>query len=110
MSWPNIIFSEEEKIKFQKMALELEQQMAVDSKDYEDVKRFSMYPPLVEAISRAKEKKIIQPFSVPNTNYWFFETNLQYWTRTAGAQVLAKFLLAIEGFPYEETNNENNQK
>ena len=101
MSWPDIAFTEEDKINFQKMALELERRMAIDSKNFKDLERFSQYPPLIEAIRLAKEKKIDKPFNVPNTNYWFFETNLQEWTRSVGAGVLAKFLLAIEGFPYE---------
>lgn len=112
MSWPDIVFSEEEKIKFQRMALELEKRMAADSNKYKDLERFSEYPPLVEAIKLAKEKKISTPHTVPNTSYWYFETNLQDWIRAEGAGMLSTFLSAIEGFPYEykdgDDQNERN--
>lgn len=109
MNWPNITFSEIEKINFQRMALELEQRMAVDSKKYKDLERFSQYPPLVEAIRLAKEKKINSPLVVPNTNYWYFETDLQDWIRAEGTGMLSGFLLAIKGFPYEETKGDDQQ-
>ena len=91
------------------MAFALEDRLAVDSEKFKDLARFSQYPPLIEAIKLAKEKKINTPLTVPNTNYWFFETNLQDWIRTEETGVLAKFLLAIEGFPYEEMKDDNQQ-
>lgn len=109
MSTP-IVFSEEDKTKFQKMALGLEQRMAVDGKKYEDLERFSQYPPFVEALRLAKEKKINTPHTVPNTSYWYFETNLQNWIRAEGTGMLSTFLSAIEGFPYEETEGGDHQK
>lgn len=107
MNWPNIVFSEKEKQKFQEMAVTLELKLATDSKNFKDLERFSEYPPLVEAIRLAKEKKIDTPFVVPNTNYWFFETEISDWMRWEGTGILSKFLLAIEGFPYEEIKDDD---
>jgi hypothetical protein len=105
MSWPDIVFSEEDKIQFQKIAFALERRIAADSKVYEDLERFSQYPPFAEALRLAKEKKIDKPLEVPNTNYWNFETNLQEWSRFEGTGILSKFLLAINGFPYEKLDD-----
>ena len=98
MSWPDIQFSSEEKVKFQKMAIELELRIDADSMRYKDLERFSQYPPFVEALRLAKEKKLDAPFIVPNTNYWYFETDLQDWMRAEGTGMLSRFLSAIEGW------------
>ena len=41
-------------------------------------------------------------------NYWFFETNLQEWTYPGieAGDLLGKFLLAIEGFPYGKLDDD----
>ncbi len=41
MNWPDIKFNDEEKIKFQKMAFELEQKISIDSIKYEGLAAFS---------------------------------------------------------------------
>ena len=105
MSYPDIVFTEEEKADFQKMALELEWRITIDSKRYKDLERFSQYPPFIEAISLAKEGKIDRPFVVPNTNYWYFETNLQDWIQAEGTGMLSKFLSAIEGWSHQKAKN-----
>ena len=101
MSWPDIVFSEAEKEKFKRMAEALERRIAVDSKSYKDLERFSQYPPFVEAIKLANEKKIHKPLIVANTNYWYFETDLPDWMRAEGTGMLSEFLSAIEGFPHK---------
>lgn len=107
MSWPDIVFSEEDKIQFQKIAFALERRIAADRNKFEDLERFSQYPPFVEALRLAKEKQIDKPLEVPNTNYWFFETNLQEWSNLGNETggLLGKFLLAIKGFPYEKLDD-----
>lgn len=57
MSWPDIVFSEAEKLKFKRMAEELENALEIESKSVKELSAFVQYPPLVEAIQRAKEKK-----------------------------------------------------
>lgn len=108
MSWPDIVFSEEDKDQFQKIAFALERRIAADIKKYKDLERFSQYPPFVEALRLAKEKKIDKPLEVQNMNYWFFETNLQEWTYPGieAGDLLGKFLLAIEGFPYGKLDDD----
>jgi hypothetical protein len=91
------------------MAVKLEQRIAADSKRFKDLERFAQYPPFVDAIRLAKEKKINKPFIVPNTNYWYFETDLQDWIRHEGTGMLSGFLLAIKGFPYEEMKEDEQQ-
>ncbi|MEJ7137490.1 hypothetical protein [Amphibiibacter pelophylacis] len=102
MSWPNIIFTENEKVKLQEMAIKLEQRIFADLTKYKDLDRFSEYPPFVAALRLAKKKEISKPLPIPNTNYWYFETNLSDWMRAEGTGLLSKFLSAVEGFPYEE--------
>lgn len=109
MSWPDIVFSEEEKLKFQKMAVDLEEKIATDCIKFKSLDCFAKYPPFVEAIKLAKEKKINSPLIVPNTNYWYFETDLSDWMRAEGTGMLSGFLLAIKGFPYEEIKNDDVQ-
>jgi len=109
MSWPNIVFSDEEKQKFKEMAVALELRLDADSKNFKDLERFFEYPPLVEAIKLAKEKKINTPFVVPNMNYWYFETEISDWIRHEGTGMLSGFLLAIKGFPYEERKDDDLQ-
>lgn len=101
MSWPDIIFSEADKVNFQRMALELEKKIEVDAKSFKDLDGFSKYPPFMEALRLAKEKRIDRPLVIPNTNYWYCETNLQSWMQEEGTGLLSRFLSAIEGFPYE---------
>ena len=109
MSRPDKVLSEEEKTKFMEMASKLEQRIAADSKQFKELERFSQYQPFVEAIRLAKEKKITKPLIVPNTSYWYFETDLQGWMRHEGTGMLSSFLLAIKGFPYEEMRVDNQQ-
>lgn len=106
MSWPDIVFSEEDKNQFQKIACSLERRIAADSNKFKDLERFSLYPPFVEALRLAKEKQIDKPLEVPNMNYWDFETNLQEWCRFEGTGMLSKFLLAIGGFPYDKMGDD----
>ena len=108
MSWPDIVFNEDDKNQFQIIALALERRIAADRNKFKDLERFSQYPPFVEAVRLAKEKKIDKPMEVPNTNYWFFETNLQEWSNLGNETggLLGKFLLAIEGFPYDKMGDD----
>lgn len=106
MSWPDIAFSEEDKNQFQKIALALEQRIAADRDKFEDLKRFSEYPPFVEALRLAKAKQIDKPLEVPNMNYWYFETNLQEWSRFEGTGILGNFMQAIKGFPYDKIDDD----
>ena len=104
MSWPDIVFSEEEKIQLQKIAFALERQIAADRDNFKDLEKFAQYPPFEEALRLAKEMQIDKPMGIPNMNYWFCETNLQEWTYPGiqNFDLLGKFLLAIGGFPYDK--------
>lgn len=102
MSWPDIVFSEEDKIQLQKIAFALERQIAADKDEFKDLEKFAQYPPFDEALRLAKEKRIDKPLTVPNMNYWDFETNLQEWCRFEGTGILSRFLLAIGGFSYSK--------
>jgi hypothetical protein len=106
MSWPDIVFSEDDKKQFQKIAHALERRIAADSKNYKDLERFSQYPPFVEALRLARERKIEKPHVVPNMQYWYFETNLQEWSRFEGTGLLGNFMQAIKGFPYDKMDVE----
>lgn len=108
MSWPDIVFSEEDKNQFQKIAFALERRIAADRSKFKDLERFSQYPPFVEALRLAKEKQIDKPLEVANMNYWFCETNLQEWTYPGieTGDLLGKFLLAISGFPYKKMDDD----
>ncbi|ALT79059.1 hypothetical protein [Paucibacter sp. KCTC 42545] len=106
MSWPDIVFSEEDKNQFQMIAFALERRIAADSNKFKDLGIFSQYPPFVDALRLAKEKKIDKPFVVPNMNYWYFETNLQEWSNLEGLELLSKFMLAIKGFPYNKIDED----
>ncbi|WP_090139246.1 hypothetical protein [Limnohabitans sp. DM1] len=106
MSWPDIVFCEEDKNQFQKIAFALERRIAADRNKFKDLDRFSQYPPFADALRLAKEKQIDKPLEVPNMNYWDFETNLQEWSRFEGTGLLSKFLLAINGFPYNVMEND----
>lgn len=106
MSWPDVVFSEEDKIQFQKIAFALERRIAADSNKFKDLERFSQYPPFVEALRLAKEKKIDKPLEVPNMNHWYFESNLRDWSNLEGLDLLSKFMLAIKGFPYDKMGDD----
>lgn len=105
MSWSDIVFTENDKVKFQAMALDLERRMLIDGPRYKDLQRLSQYPPFTEAIRLAKEKKITSPLAVPNTSYWYFETDIQEWIRAEGTGMLSRFLSAIEGWPCDGIEN-----
>jgi len=106
MSWPDIVFSEEDKNQFQVIAFALERRIASDRNKFKDLEKFSQYPPFVEALRLAKEKKIDKPMEVSNMQHWYFETNLQEWCRFEGTGMLSKFMLAIEGFPYDKMGDD----
>jgi hypothetical protein len=106
MSWPDIVFSEEDKNQFQMIAFALERRIAADSNKFKDLEKFSQYPPFVEALRLAKEKKIDKPMEVPNMQYWYFETNLQEWSRFEGTGILGNFMQAIKGFPYDKMGDD----
>lgn len=91
------------------MALDLEQRMVIDYKKYKDLERFSQHPPFAEAIRLAKENKITGPLIVPNTKYWYLETNLQDWIQEEGTGMLSRFLSVIEGWPIEEVKADDQQ-
>jgi hypothetical protein len=104
MSWPDVTFTQHEKEKFKQMAEVLEKRIAADSGAYEDLARFAEYQPFAEALALAKKKEISKPMVIPNTNYWYFETDLPKWMKDEGTGLLSGFLLAIKGFPYDEAH------
>ncbi|MBK9447782.1 MAG: hypothetical protein QG616_227 [Pseudomonadota bacterium] len=112
MSQPNIVFSEAEKLKFMRMAEELENALEIERKSVKELSAFIQYRPLVEAIQRAKEKKINSPYELPNMNYWYFESDLGAWfhfSKSKARYALSDFMRAISGFPYEEPSGDSQQ-
>jgi len=80
-------------------ALALEEQLSVDAPSSLDIAAFAKYPPLVNAILRAKAMQIEQPEEIPGMRYWLFETDL------AGPQkyrklgeLEARFSLLLKGW------------
>ncbi len=108
MNYPNIVFSESEKLKFKQMAEELEECLKIERKSFKGLEEFSRYPPLLEAIKLAKELKINSPFTLPNMGHWMFESLAAEWyhSNSKGSELVSKFSLAIEGLPYEENESD----
>ena len=106
MSWPDIVFSDEYKVKLKNMAELLEDALEKESNSFDELAVFAKYPPLVEAIKLAKEKKINSPLDLPNMNYWMCESPVSEWFYTGAgcSNLVSRFSLAISGFPYEEPN------
>ena len=65
-----------DKERLKQLAIELEQQLRLDSALSKDVAAFAEYPPLVSAIRRAKDMMIDAAEELPGMRYWLFETEL----------------------------------
>ena len=102
MSWPDIVFSEEDKAKFRALAIALEQELEIESQNSKEIEKFAKYPPLVEAINLAKGGNINSPLEISNMGYWYFESPLSEWfhfSKSKVRQTLSDFIRLISGFP-----------
>lgn len=78
-----------------KKAEALEKAFIEYSKLSNDIKRLSLYQPLIEAIADAKSETINEPRGM-QLSYWTFETDIQSYPEFE--QVLAEFRLELGGF------------
>lgn len=99
------LFSDDDKEKIRKIAIELERALEIESKANRSLCEFSESPQLVEAIRRAKTKKIAFASPIFNLTPWLFWSPLEEWfaqSDSKACRLVFEFSAAIKGFPHEE--------
>ncbi len=93
-----VVDSSIDKERLKRLAIELEQQLRLDSPISRDIAAFADYPPLVSAIQRAKAMAIDKAEELPGMQYWNFETELADVKYNKLGDKLAAFRKTLRGW------------